>query len=54
MFQHAAAMAARLLGHCDVKMLTKVYKHTTVDTLRETIASTKRKKRSRALTLLRF
>lgn len=36
-------MVARLLGHCDVKMLTKVYDHTTVDTLREAITSTKKK-----------
>ena len=35
-------MVARLLGHCDVKMLAKVYDHTTVDTLREAITSTKR------------
>ena len=35
-------MVARLLGHCDVKMLTKVYDHTTVDTLREAITSTKK------------
>ena len=36
-------MVARLLGHSDVKMLTKVYDHTTVDTLREAITSTKKK-----------
>lgn len=35
-------MVARLLGHCDVKMLAKVYDHTTVDTLREAITSTKK------------
>lgn len=34
-------MVARLLGHCDVKMLTKVYDHTTVDTLRKAIVGTK-------------
>ena len=37
-------MVARLLGHSDVKMLAKVYDHTTVDTLREAITSTKKKK----------
>lgn len=35
-------MVARLLGHCDVKMLAKVYDHTTVDTLREAITSAKK------------
>lgn len=35
-------MVARLLGHCDVKMLARVYDHTTTDTLREAIISTKK------------
>ena len=30
-------MVAKLLGHSDVKMLAKVYDHTTVETLREAI-----------------
>ena len=34
-------MVARLLGHSDVKMLTKVYDHTSVDTLREAITNKK-------------
>ena len=31
-------MVAKLLGHCDLKMLTRVYDHTSVETLREAIA----------------
>ena len=27
----------RLLGHCDMKMLTKIYDHTTVETLRKAL-----------------
>lgn len=34
-------MVAKLLGHCDLKMLTRVYDHTSVDTLREAIAGKK-------------
>ena len=33
-------MVAKLLGHSDVKMLAKVYDHTTVETLREAILNT--------------
>lgn len=35
-------MAAKLLGHTDLKMLLKVYDHTNVETLREAIISTKK------------
>lgn len=30
-------MVIRLLGHCDMKMLTKIYDHTTVETLRKAL-----------------
>ncbi len=33
-------MVIRLLGHCDMKMLTKIYDHTTVETLRKALAET--------------
>lgn len=34
-------MAARLLGHCDLKMLTKIYDHTSPETLRKAIQEAK-------------
>lgn len=40
-------MVARLLGHCDVKMLAKVYDHTTVDTLRDIMKTAREGKRER-------
>ena len=30
-------MAARLLGHSDLKMLTKIYDHTSPETLRQAL-----------------
>ena len=33
-------MVIRLLGHCDMKMLTKIYGHTTVETLRKALTDT--------------
>lgn len=35
-------MVIRLLGHCDMKMLTKIYDHTSVDTLRAALESAKK------------
>ena len=35
-------MVARLLGHSDLKMLTKIYDHTSTETLRRALASQKR------------
>lgn len=32
-------MVIRLLGHCDMKMLTKIYDHTTVETLRKALTA---------------
>ena len=32
-------MAARLLGHSDLKMLTKIYDHTSEETLRNALLS---------------
>lgn len=40
-------MVARLLGHSDLKMLTKIYDHTSVDTLREAILAAKGKETAR-------
>lgn len=31
-------MVAKLLGHCDLRMLSKVYDHTNVETLRNAIS----------------
>lgn len=36
-------MVAKLLGHCDLKMLARVYDHTNVETMRETLLNTKKK-----------
>ena len=33
-------MAARLLGHSDLKMLTKIYDHTSTETLRQALLAT--------------
>jgi len=33
-------MVIRLLGHCDMKMLTRIYGHTTVETLRKALTDT--------------
>ena len=35
-------MVIRLLGHCDMKMLTKIYDHTSVDTLRAALEAAKK------------
>ena len=32
-------MVIQLLGHCDMKMLTKIYDHTTVETLRKALTA---------------
>jgi integrase len=37
-------MAARLLGHSDLKMLTKIYDHTSTETLRTALLAAKAKK----------
>ena len=34
-------MVARLLGHSDLKMLTKIYDHTSTETLRKVLLETK-------------
>ena len=34
-------MAARLLGHSDLKMLTKIYDHTSTETLRNALLAAK-------------
>lgn len=35
-------MAARLLGHSDLKMLTRIYDHTSTETLRKALLATKK------------
>lgn len=47
-------MVARLLGHCDVKMLAKVYDHTTVDTLRDIVKTAREGKENRERKTLPF
>lgn len=37
-------MAARLLGHSDLKMLTKIYDHTSTETLRKALLTVKEKR----------
>ncbi len=37
-------MVARLLGHSDLKMLTKIYDHTSIETLRKSLLSAKARK----------
>ena len=37
-------MAARLLGHSDLKMLTKIYDHTSTETLRKALLDAAEKK----------
>ena len=44
-------VVSKLLGHCGIQMLTKVYDHTTVDTLRKAITMAAQKKRSGAVML---
>ena len=39
-------MAARLLGHSDLKMLTKIYDHTSVETLRDALEQIRKKERT--------
>ena len=36
-------MAARLLGHSDLKMLTKIYDHTSTETLRKALLAAEKK-----------
>lgn len=41
-------MAARLLGHSDLKMLTKIYDHTSTETLRKALLTVKEKREKTA------
>lgn len=41
-------MAARLLGHSDLKMLTKIYDHTSTETLRKALLTVKEKREKNA------
>ena len=41
-------MVARLLGHSDLKMLTKIYDHTSTETLRKALLSVKEKENTSA------
>ena len=41
-------LIANLLGHCDTRMLERVYNHTTTDTLRQALVAVQTKEGERA------
>ncbi len=44
-------MVVRVLGHADLKMLTKIYDHTSVETLREAMVSAREKDKEKQETV---